>query len=192
MSGRGIRIAGGTWRGRRLAVPAKGVRPTEGRVREALFSIWQHQVVGGSFLDLFAGSGAVGVEALSRGAKSVTAIEGSAPLARALRDTVAGESTFQVIRARLPEALERLPAQRFDLIFADPPYRFLAYDRLLDLTEHWLVSDGELALEHASEAEPTAEISPPAGLVLADRRQYGTTHISFFRRLPTNLSAGSG
>ena len=73
----GLRIAGGAHRGRRLAVP-QGARPTQDRVREALFSIWGERVRGARFLDLFAGSGAVGIEALSRGAATATFVESDA------------------------------------------------------------------------------------------------------------------
>lgn len=197
MSGRGIRIAGGTWRGRRLPVPARGVRPTEGRVREALFSIWQDQVPGCSFLDLFAGSGAVGVEALSRGAARVTAIEGAAANARALETLMGDEAAFEVVRARLPEGLSATPPRRFDLIFADPPYRFDGYRSLLTRVAPWLAAHGELAIEHAADddrpdplgtLEPAGRVAAGAtadgkgpALNLVEQRRYGTTLISFFR-----------
>ena len=133
---RGVRIMGGAARGRTVGV-ARGVRPTEGRVREALFSIWQERLPGARFLDLFAGSGAVGLEALSRGAASVLFVEGDPG---ALRELERSSQLFPPDRARrwrtrLPAGLGELAerARRewgpFDLVFADPPYTFTAHAR---------------------------------------------------------------
>src|SRR4030095_13507089 len=83
-----LRLSGGVYRGRRLRVPA-GVRPTEGRLREALFSIWQHEIEGARFLDLFAGAGGVGLEAVGRGAARAVLVEEDPRALRTLKENVA-------------------------------------------------------------------------------------------------------
>jgi len=181
-----VRIAGGELRGRVVPVP-RDVRPTEGRVREALFSIWGEAVDGARVLDLFAGSGAVALEAMSRGALEAVAVEGAprvvAALAAAVR-RVGQAGRVEVRRGTLPGALEPLAAERpgaFDLVFADPPYRWPDYRRLVAAAEPLLAPDGELAVEHASRHELPAEAG---GLVRTDVRRYGESSLSFYRRGP--------
>lgn len=177
---RGVRISGGELRGRRLAVPP-GVRPSEGRLREALFSIWSAALPGSRFLDLFAGSGAMGLEAVSRGAQRAVLVEGSAKVAAGLAERCAllAPAKTEVVRRRLPAGLSRLPSEGFDLVFADPPYDFSAYGELLVGLEGWLKSSGEFALEHRRCPDPIAE---RRGWELFDRRCYGDSELSFFRR----------
>jgi 16S rRNA (guanine(966)-N(2))-methyltransferase RsmD len=179
----GVRITGGERRGRVLAV-GPGVRPTEGRVRESLFSIWQTRVPGSRFLDLFAGSGAVGLEAHSRGAAFVCFVEADP---RALRDLErnAGElprQAWRCWRGRVPAALGRLAVageQPFDLVFADPPYAFAEYGQLIAGVAPLLAGEGELAVEHSARvALPEAS----GGLSRTDERLYGETAISFYSR----------
>lgn len=178
----GVRLSGGRHGGRVLTVPGH-TRPTEGRVREALFAIWAAEVDGCSFLDLFAGSGAVALEAISRGALSATAVE-SDP--RALRTLAAnatrlGERAVTVRRGSLPGDLASLAAEvaRFDLVFADPPYRYPAYPDLLAAVAPLLATDGELAVEHSCRRDLPLE---HGGLVRVDRRRYGESCLSFYRR----------
>lgn len=119
-----LRIIGGEWRGRRIRFAARpGIRPTPDRVRETLFN-WLAPVVEGSrCLDLFAGSGALGLEALSRGAAAVTFVESDRMSAERLRETIA---TLGAERARVVEADARRwldgPPERFDIVFLDPPF----------------------------------------------------------------------
>jgi len=119
-----LRIIGGEWRGRRIRFPGQpGIRPTPDRVRETLFN-WLAPVVEGSrCLDLFAGSGALGLEALSRGAKAATFIESDRPSAEQLRGTIASLAPGRAVVLEA-EALKWLegPAQCFDLAFLDPPF----------------------------------------------------------------------
>jgi 16S rRNA (guanine(966)-N(2))-methyltransferase RsmD len=177
-----VRISGGEHRGRVLAVPAEA-RPTEGRVREALFSIWGGRVRGCRFLDLFAGSGVVGLEAASRGAHRVVFVESDPRALRALGANlrrVAAERV-EVRRGGLPAEAERLAAagERFDLIFADPPYRYPRYPALLTAIAPLLAPGGEAAVEHATrESMATAG----GGLVRVDERRYGGSALSFYRR----------
>lgn len=182
----GVRLVAGSLRGRHLAVP-RGVRPTEGRVREALFSIWGEAVADSVFLDLFAGSGAVGLEALSRGARQVTLVEGDRGTLRALAASLERLPTegATLLELELPHGLSerRLRGEApFDLVFADPPYRFPAYGPLLAAIGPLLADHGEAAIEHSAEVELPAEV-PSGELTLVRRqvRRYGGTRLSFFR-----------
>ena len=119
-----LRIIGGRWRGRKLRFPpSSAIRPTPDRVRETLFNWLGARVSGASCLDLFAGSGALGLEALSRGAARVTFVERDAAAARELRARLAewGASGAAVVQA---DALRFLagPAEPFDVVFLDPPF----------------------------------------------------------------------
>ena len=181
-----LRISGGALRGRAVAVPP-GARPTEGRVREALFSIWSERLPGARFLDLFAGSGAVGIEAASRGAARVLCLEDDARAVRVLRANVqelGGENErIAAWRVPLPRGLSRLVEQGeapFDLIFADPPYAFTEYAELLRRLAPLLAEEGEAAIEHSARA-PLAEEG--ASLTRESERRYGETALSFYRRV---------
>ncbi len=182
-----LRISGGTLRGRVVAVPP-GARPTEGRVREALFSIWGERVLDAGFLDLFAGSGAVGIEAASRGAWRVVCVEEDARAVRTLRENVAAlglaveQGRIAVRRLPLPRGLSQLveagePA--FDLVFADPPYAFTAYERLLEALAPLLAADGEVAIEHSARASLPELVG---ALTRTAERRYGETALSFYER----------
>jgi 16S rRNA (guanine966-N2)-methyltransferase len=121
-----VRIIAGRWRGRPIAAPpGTRTRPTADRVREAWLSALQFDVPGARVLDLFAGSGALGLEALSRGAAHATFVEQAAPVLRTLQANIttlgAGPET-EVVRGDALEYARRLPAASFDIGFADPPY----------------------------------------------------------------------
>jgi 16S rRNA (guanine966-N2)-methyltransferase len=120
-----VRIIGGGWRGRRVQFPdSPGLRPTPDRVRETLFNWLQHSIVGTRCLDLFAGSGALGIEALSRGAREVVFVEQARDPARALSaelQRLGGSSRAQVIETAAQRFLAA-PGEPFDGIFLDPPY----------------------------------------------------------------------
>lgn len=181
----GVRILGGHLRGRRLEVPSTA-RPTESRVREALFSIWGQDIVDCRFLDLFAGSGAVGIEALSRGAKSATFVESAksalAALRRNLRLVPADDHAVgsgHLMTCRLPRLGERLQGLQFDLAYADPPYDFPEYGPLMDSARGLFEDHGELVIEHESRTEmPDSDLWQQT-----DVRRYGTSCLSFFRPL---------
>jgi 16S rRNA (guanine966-N2)-methyltransferase len=120
-----VRVSGGELRSRVIRSPSGSqIRPTPGRVKEALFSILGDAIVGARALDLFAGTGAIGFEALSRGASHVTFVELHAPTAQAIRRTAAEfgvERRVTVVCAPAEKAATRL-AGRFDFVYADPPY----------------------------------------------------------------------
>jgi len=179
-----LRLSGGVYRGRKLRVPA-GVRPTEGRLREALFSIWHGELEGARFLDLFAGAGAVGLEALGRGAARAVLVEGDPRTLRTLKENVAtlgpdAERDARLYRLRLPAGLAVLREREapFALAFADPPYGFDEGGKLLAALAPLLVNGGAAAFEHASRDKP-----PPAppGLDFAETRCYGGSCLSFYR-----------
>jgi 16S rRNA (guanine966-N2)-methyltransferase len=182
----GVRVAGGSFRGRSLAVPP-GARPTEGRVREALFSIWGDRLEGARVLDLFAGSGVVGLEAAGRGALTVLAVDESLGAVKTLEANAARlqEKLLAIRRLTLPAGLARLAAEGagpFDLIYADPPYNFALYEDLLAAVAPLLAADGEVAVEHSSRRTLPLQAGP---LVRTDARRYGESAVSFYRREPS-------
>jgi 16S rRNA (guanine966-N2)-methyltransferase len=194
----GVRLSGGEHGGRVLSV-ASDVRPTEGRVREALFAIWTPLLPGARFLDLFAGTGAVALEAVGRGALDAVCIEAEprtlAVLERNVR-RLGEEAAVEVRRGTLPEALTRLageddavPARRFDLVFADPPYRFADHAGLLAAVAPLLAPEGEVAVEHSARRELPLEVAAPrtaAGLLVrVDVRRYGESALSLYRHGPS-------
>jgi 16S rRNA (guanine966-N2)-methyltransferase len=128
-----VRIVGGEWRGRRIAVPARaGVRPTPDRVRETLFNWLGQRLDGVACLDLFAGSGALGFEAASRGAVRVVMVEADRGVAAALRKSreQLGAASVEIVAGDALEFLAR-GGERFDVVFLDPPFRQNALPALL-------------------------------------------------------------
>jgi 16S rRNA (guanine(966)-N(2))-methyltransferase RsmD len=177
-----LRLSGGQFRGRRLRVP-HGVRPTEGRLREALFSIWQNEIDGARFLDLFAGAGAVGLEAVGRGAARAVLVEGDPRTLRLLAenvDTLGARSSTRLYRLRLPAGLAVLREREapFALVFVDPPYGFGEGGKLLAGLPPLLLPGGAVAYEHADRDTPPA--APPE-LVFEETRCYGGSCLSSYR-----------
>lgn len=159
-----LRIIAGRHGGRRLHFPeAGGVRPTGNRVRETLFNWLGDAVVGARVLDLFAGTGALGIEALSRGAASAVFVERSGRLAGALRANLAtlGISEARVVRREAQRYLRTTP-QPFDLVFLDPPFNSAIIGSVCAQleTEGWLSAGGLVYIEYDAHAErqtlPTA------------------------------------
>ena len=159
-----VRIIGGSWRGRRINFPdIPGLRPTPDRVRETLFNWLQHEIAGARCLDLFAGSGARGLEALSRGAKELVFVEQAVAAARGLQEQLTrlgGASKAQVAEMGATRFL-RTPARPFDIAFLDPPYgreALAEYVPMLD-TGNWLKVGGLVYLENEKTAG--APVLPP-------------------------------
>jgi 16S rRNA (guanine(966)-N(2))-methyltransferase RsmD len=178
-----VRVIAGRLRGRRLAATrGRGVRPTSDRVREALFSILGGAVVDARVLDLYAGTGALAVEALSRGARAATCVERDPAALAALARNVEElglEGRLAVTRADAVEACRRLAGERdaFDVVFCDPPYRMALAPLGPALVEAgWWTT--VVALEHAAGTEPPAA---PAG-VTVDERRYGDTALTLYWR----------
>lgn len=179
-----IRVLGGEWRGRRLRVPSgTGTRPSSGRLREALFSALGRCVVGAEVADLFAGSGALGVEALSRGALRVSFVELDPRAVRTLHDNLrtlgADPARWTVLRADARRWLTRQLHQGDRagadvLILLDPPYDDQNARELLPVGLRLLESGrcGAFALEHPAEAELPELVAthPSSGLRVRTRR----------------------
>lgn len=189
-----MRIIAGTARGRRLATPPKGggvqtIRPTADRAREALFSIIGTEVVGATVLDLFAGTGALGLEALSRGAHAALFIDWQRLALEIVRRNIvlcgfAAQAT--VVKRDLARGLLSLqplaPAPGFSLVFLDPPYgRQLAEKALAELGQGGLVAAGALVV---AEEDAGAAFAETYGILhQEDRRRYGDTGFWFYRSL---------
>jgi 16S rRNA (guanine966-N2)-methyltransferase len=157
---RTLRIIGGTWRGRRLRFPAaQDIRPTPDRVRETLFNWLAARVPGSSCLDLFAGSGALGLEALSRGAARLTFIErdpgAASAIAARLEEWGARGASVENVDAR--RFLERTPAAPFDIVFLDPPFASTLLAETAERLERggWLANDALIYVECPADEEPT-------------------------------------
>jgi 16S rRNA (guanine966-N2)-methyltransferase len=176
----GLRVASGTLRGRRLEVPA-GIRPTEQKVREALFSIWGDRLPGSEVLDLFAGSGAVAIEALSRGAAAATLVESERSVLAVLRRNtqLLAHERARLMPVPVERALAELQgrAEAFDLVFADPPYAWIPDARFFAGCAALLTSGGELTVEHSARTVLPLEV---AGLCCTGVRRYGESALSFF------------
>lgn len=169
-----------------IKVPASVARPSTDFVRQAIFSILSARVENALVLDLFAGSGAIGLEALSRGARQCCFVDEHAQACAAIRHNL--EKTRleggRVIKSAARRFLEGDPA-RYDLIFADPPYWKHAgdTDHLKELAPHvaaHLAADGWYLAECASHYQP----APVDGLELADRRSYGSSSILLYHHSP--------
>jgi 16S rRNA (guanine(966)-N(2))-methyltransferase RsmD len=180
-----LKVTGGTARGIPLAEP-RGVRlrPTSGRVREAIFNILAHEVEGARVLDLYAGTGALAIEALSRGASHATLVEAEPGAIQAILQSLARTGLAEsatVLRGRLPGALRTLEGE-FDLVFIDPPYADdTAGDTLRELGA-LLAPAGTVVYEHGSRYNPPER---PGSLALQHRRVYGDTALALYARQET-------
>lgn len=151
-----LRIIGGVWRGRRLSFPdAAGLRPTPDRVRETLFNWLAPMIEGACCLDLFAGSGMLGLEALSRGAGRVVMVDSDAAVIARLHEHIATlhASGAQVVHADARRYLQHPPREGFDIVFLDPPFRRDLVAPCCELLEHsgWLKPGARIYIETESE-----------------------------------------
>ena len=182
-----MRVTGGEFCGRNLLVPkTDAIRPTQDRVREALFNILAPEIAGADFLDLFAGSGAVGIEALSRGANRVTFVEQSRRHLDVLKRNLAtlkSEDRSDVVCADCYRWIERYAGGGFSIGFADPPYA-LGEERGYAQVLAQLAVRGVIRPNGLFVAEMTAVQSPeetPGWELLRDRK-YGKTRLCIWRR----------
>lgn len=189
MSGE-LRIIGGIARGRRIrSVPGDTTRPITDRVREALFNILGVDIQGAIFLDLFAGTGSVGIEALSRGAAKVTFIDLNRLPIRTIRSNLQAtdlETGAEVLQMDAFLFLERLSGEKFDYIYIAPPqYKglWLRAIYMIDEKSHILSDDAWVIVQiHPVELADIIGEADLKNLVEFDRRQYGSTVLLFYQR----------
>lgn len=186
-----MRISGGAFGGMVVKTPSTGdIRPTQDRVREAVFNIIRNEVQGCDFLDLFAGSGAVGLEALSRGAKSATFVERDRRHAAVLRENVASAEkrgvpagACAVVCADAYRYLSSYSGPGFSVAFADPPYALGEArgfsETLRNVAERGVVRSGGLFI---AEAPTSLDASAVTGWELVRDRTYGRTRLCIWRR----------
>jgi 16S rRNA (guanine966-N2)-methyltransferase len=183
-----MRIVAGTAKGRALTGPkptSKHIRPTADRVRETLFNVLGQWLEGQAVLDLYAGTGALGLESVSRGAAKAVLVDSdreALALCRANTDALGFTSQVEVLAQPVDRALETLGRRgdRFDLVFADPPYAARVVEPVLEgMAKHGLLApEGTVVIEHDKrEAAPEAH----AGFARVDQRRFGDTLVSFFR-----------
>ena len=183
------RIIAGEWGGRRLTVPdGTGTRPTSDRVREALFSALESRVVlaGARFADLYAGSGAIGLEALSRGAGHALLVESDPRAARTVRANLATLGAARRAELRIDRAervLTAPPAQPYHVVVADPPYS-LPDDRVDEMltalvTGGWLAEEAVVVVERPRRGTPIGWVS---GIIDDGVRRYGESVLWYGRR----------
>lgn len=159
-----LRIIGGKWRGRKLPVlQAEGLRPTTDRVRETLFNWLQFELADARVLDLFAGSGALGLEALSRGASHCTFVEQHAPAAQQLNSNLTRLEVTDSARVQKADALavlKQAPTVPFTVVFIDPPFRQQLLAQVLPLLSEqgWLAANAWVYVE--TEREWTGKYPP--------------------------------
>ncbi|ABS26267.1 16S rRNA (guanine(966)-N(2))-methyltransferase RsmD [Anaeromyxobacter sp. Fw109-5] len=176
------RIIAGSARGRRLAAPrGEATRPTSDKVRGAVFNVLGQFFEGGDVLDLYAGTGALALEALSRGCARAVCVEADRGAAELIGRNAAAcgfEGRVDVRRGRVEEVVPRLAAGAFALAFVDPPYAE-GPEAALALAARCLAPGARAVAEHDARRPPPERIG---GLALADRRRYGGTGISIYVR----------
>lgn len=178
-----MRVISGTARGMRLQTP-KGLstRPTTDRVKESMFNIISFRIRESRVLDIFAGSGALGIEALSRGADSCTFVDSSRESICVINENLQKarlDDRADVISSKVESALSRMSGEKFDMIFMDPPYckGFIEPVLLFIVDNNILDADGIVVVEHDSNDKTPESIKT---LVKSDERTYGGTTISFY------------
>ena len=176
-----MRIIAGTLKGRRLDAPDwPGLRPTSDRLRETLFNVLAPRIDGARFLDAYAGTGAVGIEALSRGASHVTFVEQDRRAQELIKANLARcgvENRYAIIRAGFSGAAARLDDD-FDVLFLDPPYGAAELAEALETAAPLVTGSGLLIVEHARRDPAPAQVS---GLELTRDLVQGDSVLSFYR-----------
>ncbi|CAN1210519.1 16S rRNA (guanine(966)-N(2))-methyltransferase RsmD [Tumidithrix helvetica PCC 7403] len=160
-------------------------RPTPSKVREAIFNIWQGKVAGANWLDLCAGSGAMGAEALLRGAACVIGVELSGAACRVIQQNwqaiAQPDQIHKIYKGDAVKILPKLKSYQFDLVYFDPPYQSDLYEPLLGSISGLLSAEAIVAAEHNRTRSLPDQIG---GLCVSDRRSYGQTAITFYQHLP--------
>ncbi|HZI15877.1 MAG TPA: 16S rRNA (guanine(966)-N(2))-methyltransferase RsmD [Myxococcus sp.] len=183
-----MRIVAGTAKGRALAGPkptSKHIRPTADRVRETLFNVLGQFLDGQAVLDLYAGTGALGLEALSRGAGRAVLVDQDREalgLCRQNTDFLGFGTQVEILSQPVDRALTALgrKGERFELVFADPPYAARVVETVLEgVTGAGLLTPGAMVVVEHDKREPAPEAH--AGLTREDQRRFGDTLVSFYR-----------
>ena len=175
-----MRLSGGERTGQKLATPrGKKTRPTSAKVREALFAVLGKRIDGARVLDLFAGSGALGFEAMSRGAGSVVFVDSDAGAVMSIRRNavrlIPDQNRWRILPMNAERAL-RILRGTFDVVLLDPPYQRGAADELTTLMQRGLVSEnGVVVLEHPS----AAAAKLPSSMRVVKQTKYGDTALTF-------------
>lgn len=177
-----MRIAGGKIKGHPLRVPpVRGIRPTQESVRLAIFNILGDLVKDRKTLDVYAGSGSLGIEALSRGAKEVIFIESNRQACKVIRENLENSRISpkgKVICRDVKQSLLELPQNDFELVFLDPPYAIGKIDFIFHSLIPHLKRGAVVVYEHSKTTEPP----DVPGLRVFDRRIYGTTKVTFLTK----------
>ena len=177
-----MRIIGGASRGRRLDGPSQGTRPTAGRVKAALFNILSERIFGAHFLDLFAGTGAIGIEALSRGAGRVTFVESDADCVRVVKSNLrrSGYGHLAEVRSMTATRFLKHPMpEPYDIAFIDPPYHGTEAADVLPLLGRngTMAVNGVVIIEHFHKDPPPVQVDR---LILTKSYRYGDTFLSIY------------
>ena len=179
-----MRVISGSARGKQLeAVPGMATRPTTDRVKESLFNILQFRVIGAAVLDLFAGTGQIGIEALSRGAQTAVFVDQAPQAMRIIRKNIAAarvEQHAQTLQMPFRNALEQVKGQKFDVIYLDPPYGGEILNSALKEIESFdiLSMDGIIICEYSVEDE----IVCPDSFQVRKKYKYGTICLAALER----------
>ena len=175
-----MKVQGGSAKGRNIKAPsAKDIRPTSQMVKEAIFDILGEKIKGSAFLDLFAGFGTIGLEALSRGSESVSFVDRSRYAIGIIKnnaEVLGFVDKLKIISADIFKALLKIEGQ-FDIIFADPPYDFKDYNLLVSKVKelNLLKKDGVFIVERYHKTELSDN-----GFVISRVKKYGQTALTFF------------
>jgi 16S rRNA (guanine966-N2)-methyltransferase len=176
-----MRVIAGSLKGRRLKAPTwDGLRPTSDKLRETLFNILAPRIEGARVLDGFAGTGAVGIEAISRGAAEVTFVENDRRAVALIAENLAAcgvEGGYTIHRGDTATVLPGLGASAFDLILLDPPYDITTMTGVLEASARALADGGLLVLEHATRREPETV----ASLEPVRRVKSGDSTLTFYQ-----------
>jgi 16S rRNA (guanine966-N2)-methyltransferase len=171
-------------------LPGKETRPTSARVREAVFNIWQGEIDHCRWLDLCAGSGSMGAEALCRGASLVVGIEQSSRACAIIQENwqqvANNEQKFQILRGNVLQQLKKISGQKFDKIYFDPPYASGLYEAVLEAIADYQLLDpqGEIGIEHSP------NFTPPtiSNWEISRQKVYGNTALTFYRTMELRKS----
>lgn len=176
-----MRIIAGAAKGRKLDTPKSGTRPMTGRARESIFSILTPRLRGTHVLDLYAGSGSLGLEALSRGAADAVFVEKGRRAVEILRDNIDRVDLGGVIRSGDVRQFLRTHDGRYDVVFVDPPYAEDDRDvvSVLQLMESVLAQDGIIVMHR----QARSEVEPPQFLRTVDERRYGDAVVTMMERV---------